>query len=458
MRTIHLLIFLLIGIFPLHAQETKARVNVTAIGVDIIEAKNLALRSAIEQAFGAYISSNTEILNDELIKDEIISISSGNIDSIHVTSETKLVDGRTSVSLLAVVSVNKLVTFCESKGYKVEFKGGLFSINIQQQKLNETAELRAIENICEVGKSIINKAFDYSLTISEPQQVERVGNEEIWELTFSVLVKPNANFIEFKNFIYDNLSRIAMNQEDVERYRSNNKQVYNVKWVDPSAEQKLEKELFFRNLPSLALIQDLFWHAKFSLGFFEIASNVDTVNIFDTDVFPQQPEFTSNIPKGGYVEEFLEIRACLPIIQGDFVDLSGYTMPNFGIGKIYKLRSDFFKEELSSLKQFTLDTVYRDYRDSLYRLDQIQRINTNLKNFYKEKYIFVLQDDNSRGVFEDLWQRGKYIDQERDYLKVYLGLDLKYIGQYQFRRSFALNDLEKITSVEVFPSGRTMGL
>jgi hypothetical protein len=38
------------------------------------EARQVALRSAIEQAFGAFISSKTEILNDNLVKDEIVSV------------------------------------------------------------------------------------------------------------------------------------------------------------------------------------------------------------------------------------------------------------------------------------------------------------------------------------------------------------------------------------------------
>lgn len=168
-----------------YAQEMKAFVTATAVANDNIQAKNLALRSAVEQAFGAYISSNTEILNDQLIKDEIISISSGNIDSIHVISENKFDDGRTSVTLLAVVSVNKLVTFCESKGYKVEFKGGLFSANLKQQKLNESAELLAVENICNVGKSIMNRSFDYNLTVSQPQQDNSSGTE-MWNLIYDV--------------------------------------------------------------------------------------------------------------------------------------------------------------------------------------------------------------------------------------------------------------------------------
>jgi len=197
-------LFFLIG-ETIFAQETKARVTVTATANDNIEAKSLALRSAIEQAFGAYISSNTEILNDKVIKDEIMSISSGNIDSIHVISENILIDGRTSVSLLVVVSVNKLASFCESKGYKVEFKGGLFSANINQQKLNETAELLAVENICDVGKSIVNRSFDYILTVSQPQS----SGTEMWNLVYDIKVKPNNNFEEFKSYILGNISKIS---------------------------------------------------------------------------------------------------------------------------------------------------------------------------------------------------------------------------------------------------------
>ena len=43
------------------------------------EAKQNALRNAIEQAFGAFISSHTEVINDNLVKDEIISVRNCNI-------------------------------------------------------------------------------------------------------------------------------------------------------------------------------------------------------------------------------------------------------------------------------------------------------------------------------------------------------------------------------------------
>ena len=58
--------------------------TVVGSGKTIEEAKTNALRSAIEQAYGVFVSSNTEILNDELIKDEIVSISSGNIKEFKI--------------------------------------------------------------------------------------------------------------------------------------------------------------------------------------------------------------------------------------------------------------------------------------------------------------------------------------------------------------------------------------
>ena len=52
--------------------ENEVTLTVSGNGKTLEEAKNNALRSAIEQAFGAYISSKTEILNDNLVKDEIV--------------------------------------------------------------------------------------------------------------------------------------------------------------------------------------------------------------------------------------------------------------------------------------------------------------------------------------------------------------------------------------------------
>jgi hypothetical protein len=146
----------LIGILFLFAQQITfaqdADKTVTLVvsgqGKTQDEAKQNALRSAIEQAFGTFISSKTEILNDKLVKDEVISVANGNIQKFEIISEVQLENGNYAASLKATVSVTKLTSFVESKGVVVEFKGSLFAFNVNQQILNEQNEQKAIEELC----------------------------------------------------------------------------------------------------------------------------------------------------------------------------------------------------------------------------------------------------------------------------------------------------------------------
>ena len=70
-------------VFSQDADKTVTLI-VTGQGKTIDDAKTNALRSAIEQAFGAFVSSNTTILNDSLVKDEIVSVTNGNIQKYDV--------------------------------------------------------------------------------------------------------------------------------------------------------------------------------------------------------------------------------------------------------------------------------------------------------------------------------------------------------------------------------------
>ena len=84
-------LFLIVFISKAFAQNEKKEVTIITSGnaKNVDDAKQAALRSAIEQTFGAFISTKTEILNDKLIKDEIISVASGNIKSYEVLSQSK---------------------------------------------------------------------------------------------------------------------------------------------------------------------------------------------------------------------------------------------------------------------------------------------------------------------------------------------------------------------------------
>jgi hypothetical protein len=82
--------FIIVFLFALNfnalAQDADKTVTlvVSGSGKTQDEAKQNALRSAIEQAFGTFISSKTEILNDSLVKDEIVSVANGNIQKFEI--------------------------------------------------------------------------------------------------------------------------------------------------------------------------------------------------------------------------------------------------------------------------------------------------------------------------------------------------------------------------------------
>ena len=100
----------------IHVGKQNDALVVNGDGATKEEATHAALRSAIEQAFGTFVSANTTILNDELVKDEIATVSSGNIQSFTELSSYTLPNGNMSVSLQVTVSIGKLVTYAKSKG------------------------------------------------------------------------------------------------------------------------------------------------------------------------------------------------------------------------------------------------------------------------------------------------------------------------------------------------------
>ena len=88
---------ILFTVYSTHAQEANKDVTITSSGSGktLEDAKQAALRSATEQAFGAFISSKTEIFNDQVVVDQMASVSSGNIKSFELLNQDKQI-GRAS--------------------------------------------------------------------------------------------------------------------------------------------------------------------------------------------------------------------------------------------------------------------------------------------------------------------------------------------------------------------------
>ena len=262
--------------------------TVSGTGKTIEEARLNALRSAIEQAFGAFISSKTEILNDNLVKDEIVSIANGNVQKYDVVSQVELPNVGYAITLSATVSIDKLTTFAESKGIVVEFKGGIFAQNIKLQKLNENAELIVIKNFCITSFSILMNSIDYKIFNSERFVIGngdydfnwkydtknglhlRKYNKDDYKINFSIEAKSNNNL----NIFYENLAKLItslnMSTLDIINYKKLNKEIVEVEYN--------KSKYYLRNIESAKALHTLFIKAYAIPTFFKIESNVESYN------------------------------------------------------------------------------------------------------------------------------------------------------------------------------------
>ena len=188
------------------------------------EAKQNALRSAIEQAFGTFISSKTEILNDNLVKDEIVSISNGNIQKFDIISELQIPDGGYATTLKATVSVTSLAKFIQNKGKDIDFNGELFNFNINQQIINESNERDALENLELSLNDIALNCFDYEVVASEP--VSKSGDNSKFTIPLKIICKANTNLKNWVDIFNKTVRQIALTKNEKDNYDKIKKNIY----------------------------------------------------------------------------------------------------------------------------------------------------------------------------------------------------------------------------------------
>lgn len=187
------------------------------------DAKYKALRNAIESAFGTFISSKTDILNDELLKDEIVSVTNGNIQKFEILSERQMPDGSYTSVVKATVSVTKLKTYFEGKGAIVEFKGGLFAANIKIQELNLGNEEKIMDYVFYMAKEIIKKGtWDYTISAKPPKSMGD-GN---WLVPLTVEAS-----LKYSNFagIIDIINGVKMSESEVSTYKEFDQDFYKMR-------------------------------------------------------------------------------------------------------------------------------------------------------------------------------------------------------------------------------------
>ena len=161
-----------------------------------------ACRSALEQAYGAFMSSSSISVDDELQKDEIVSKTSGNIKNYKVLGEATREDGMIVTSCVVTVSLTKLLDYMQSTGAEVTFSGASFAANIQLEELNRKSEQMAIEHLID-ALSNMKGLCDYELKLDEPTL-----NEGMVDITGRVYIKFNNQGINYGILLYNTLSQL----------------------------------------------------------------------------------------------------------------------------------------------------------------------------------------------------------------------------------------------------------
>lgn len=230
-------------VVPTTEEQSNVNDEVTLVASgkasDSEKATTIALRSAIEQAYGTFVSANTTILNDELVKDEIVTISNGNIKSYEVLSDVKCEDGQDMVTVKATVCISKLVSYAKSKGASTEFAGATFAQNMKMKELNKKSELLALQNVLSMTKELLPVAFDKKLYVLDPtvpttkimdsdlpdpklkQQYNHFQSltDGYYEMVVNVVMESNDNTEKALSSIYETLKAISLSKEEIAEYK-----------------------------------------------------------------------------------------------------------------------------------------------------------------------------------------------------------------------------------------------
>ena len=268
------LLILMLVTLNVFSQEANKNVRITSSGSGktLEDAKKAALRSATEQAFGAFISSKTEMFNDQVVADQMASVSSGNIKSYEVLNESQLPDSSWGVTIKATVSVDKLTSFVEAKGIAIEIKGTMFALNIKQQLLNEQGEVKAVSEMVGLLHEPMQLSFDYSIKSSEPKSVD--AESKNWEIPLIVTATANKNMDFCANYCIKTLCALSLSNEEVKDYQGLSKAVFPITILYYG----ITKTFYLRNQNSMNALNTLASQWEFYTRLFTVQSGIDESN------------------------------------------------------------------------------------------------------------------------------------------------------------------------------------
>ena len=191
------------------AQETTTIIE--GQGKSCQEARNDALRNAVNKAAGSVIYSKTEIANDALISDEITMLTSGNILHYDEVKPCSVINGNMmTVTLKVNVSQTELKKFIEGKGKSVSISGELLKQKLEQEVASTKAELDIVKSLLMQLEIFTNDPFDYEISIGQVT----IKDGKYCDLPADITIKTNINFYNAYLKLTKEIEKIAINSID----------------------------------------------------------------------------------------------------------------------------------------------------------------------------------------------------------------------------------------------------
>ena len=203
------------------------QITVSGDGPTKDQAIQSALRNAIEQSYGTFLSSNTKFLNDKLIKDEITSVAQGNILGYDLVSISESKQGITAF-LTAQVSLTKLAQFGQSKGQSVSVNSNVVYMNAKKEDFYEKNEYQIVQDYIAAYNNIA--LVDYKLDVGDPvrcstqiqnywfydEACNKYSENDRWVYPIKIEIISNENYKEFYFGLIKLLENISIDEKTKE--------------------------------------------------------------------------------------------------------------------------------------------------------------------------------------------------------------------------------------------------
>ena len=182
------------------------------VGNSYQEALGMALTNGLTQSFGAYITSETIIEGDDVVKDEISRLTQGNILDYEVISE-RVIGNEVYLDVEIRVSKEQSVDFMkkveEASGESISFDADKWSLNVKQKQKSDSIERELIQALESSLESKFEGVVDFSMDASE---VRYEGVQAI--VIIQCRAKTNHNITSLSTYIVKSLEEIALTSQE----------------------------------------------------------------------------------------------------------------------------------------------------------------------------------------------------------------------------------------------------